>query len=1035
MKKQKVVGVDDMVLLTKITPEAVHDNLKARHVADQIYTYIGNVLISINPYKRLPISGPEHVEMYKGRFAHELPPHIFALAERAYKGMLNDGQDQCVIISGESGAGKTEASKLIMQYIAAVSGKSEGVEKIKKVILESNPLLEAFGNAKTVRNNNSSRFGKYMEIMFDRKGDPVGGRVTNYLLEKSRVVFQQKKERNFHIFYQIIAGASSQQKEDYGLEEPKYFHYLNQSGCFDVENIDDKKEFQETQQAMDFIGFTKENQEEIFRLLAGILWLGNVSFLEKDGKAQVEDSTVIEFASYLLGIDATALEQFLCFRLIQTRGGHGSLIRSPQTSAQAGLIRDSLSKALYDRLFNYIVLKINAAMVSKQSDLVSINVLDIYGFEIFDKNGFEQFCINYVNEKLQQIFIELTLKAEQEEYAKEGIKWEPIKFFNNKIVCDLIEARKPPGIMSLLDDICATTKSMSAEQADGKFQQKLGDVFTSHPHLFSRGVSEFIIKHYAGEVSYNVTGFTEKNNDDLYDTLIETMKMSKCQFYAGLFPENVSSKNKKRPPTSGFKIKNSCSELVVALNKCVPHYIRCIKPNENKKPREMDTKRTVHQIQYLGLIENIRVRRAGFAYRTEYDNFLERFGLLSKLTWPNPWNGNAKDGCVALLNDLNIDEKEWQLGKTKMFLRHPETLFQLEDLKERKFHNAASLIQRKYKQYKLKEYFIELKNTVNDALYQKKERRALSLNKVYLSDYLQYTKNAQLQQVMKEYKNEGGVLFSDEYFKPVRKFMGHRVDKLSLLVTPKSINFIERVKEKKQFVTKVVYKLRIDDIQSISLSTLSDNFIVIHSKKQNTEEMFGENINKTELISVLFDQYRKLTNQDLQINFSDSIQYTSNAKGKKKVAAFIKDKSEKNKLAVLSGSSTKWTVSIASGLPSDSKPKPQEVKVKKQQKSNNTYKQKQVQEEPLGLGIMESVPTNQHVDRPKRPPPSLPKKKEAPKPQVKALFDYDAAADDEITIKEGDIINLIQKSETGWWEGELNGKTGLFPGTYVEHYQ
>ena len=657
---------------------------------------------------------------------------------------------------------------------------------------------------------------------------------------------------------------------------------------------------------------------------------------------------------------------------------------------------------------------------------------------LLNNNAIVHNCINYVNEKLQQIFIELTLKAEQEEYSKEGIKWEPIKFFNNKIVCDLIEARKPPGIMSLLDDICATTKSMSAEQADGKFQQKLGELFTSHPHLHARGVLEFIIKHYAGDVSYNVTGFTEKNNDDLFDTLIETMKFSKCEFYASLFPENVSSKNKKRPPTSGFKIKNSCSDLVIALNKCVPHYIRCIKPNENKKPREMDAKRTTHQIQYLGLIENIRVRRAGFAYRTEYESFLERFGLLSKLTWPSPWKGEAKEGCIALLNDLNIDEKEWQLGKTKIFLRHPETLFQLEDLKERKFHNAASLIQRKYKQYKLKEYFIELRNTVNDALYQKKERRALSLNKQYLSDYLQYSKNAQLQTIMKEYQNEGGVLFSDEFFKPVRKFIGHRVDKLSLLVTPKSINFIERIKEKKQFVTKIVHKIRIDDISSISLSTLSDNFIVIHSKKSNTEEMFGENVNKTELISVLFDQYRKLTNQDLSINFSDSIQYTSNPKGKKKIAAFIKDKTEKNKLALLSGSSTKWTISIATGLPSDSKPKPQEVKVKKQsnnQQQKKTYQQKQVNEEPLGFGVMESVPTTQHVDRPKRPPPSLPKKKEAPKPQVKALFDYDAAANDEITIKEGDIINLIQKSETGWWEGELNGKTGLFPGTYVEQIQ
>jgi myosin I len=586
--------------------------------------------------------------------------------------------------------------------------------------------------------------------------------------------------------------------------------------------------------------------------------------------------------------------------------------------------------------------------------------------------------------------------------------------------------------MSLLDDICATTKSMTAEQADGKFQQKLGELFTSHPHLHARGVQEFIIKHYAGDVSYNVSGFTEKNNDDLFDTLIETMQFSKIAFFASLFPENVSSKNKKRPPTAGFKITSSCSELVIALNKCVPHYIRCIKPNENKKPREMDSKRTIHQIQYLGLIENIRVRRAGFAYRTTYESFLERFGILSKKTWPNPWSGAAKDGCIALLNDLNVDEKEWQLGKTKMFLRHPETLFQLEDLKERMFHNAASLIQRKFKQYKLKAYFIDLRNTVNDNLYQKKERRRLSLNKVYISDYLQYQKNAQLQSVMKEYNNEGGVVFSDEFYKPVRKFIGHRVDMLSLLVTPKSVNFIERVKDKKQFVTKIVHRIKIDEIASVSLSPLCDNFIVIHSKKQNTEEMFGEIVNKTELLSVLYDQYRKITNQALVINFSDSIQFTSNAKGKKKVAAFVKDKTEKAKLAVLSGSSTKWTVTIATGLPADSKPKPVEVKQKKQIKTTQSNQQKPKEQESnnhMGLGVMESIPTQQ--DRPKRPPPNLPKKKES-KPQAKALFDYDATASDELTIKEGDIINIVEKSESGWWEGEINGKVGLFPGNYVE---
>jgi len=544
----------------------------------------------------------------------------------------------------------------------------------------------------------------------------------------------------------------------------------------------------------------------------------------------------------------------------------------------------------------------------------------------------------------------------------------------------------------------------------------------------------------------------KKNNDDLYDTLIECMKASKNSFIVNFFPENTSSKTKQKPTTGGYKIKTSCANLVIALNKCTPHYIRCIKPNENKKPREYDIKRCLHQIQYLGLLENIRVRRAGFAYRTPFDKFVERFAILSKKTWPDPWRGDPKDGCIAILKDLQIDDKEWQIGKTKIFIRHPETLFSLEDRKDRKYHDSASLIQRLWKKYKMKAYYIELRDTAQDLLQYKKQRRRLSINKTYLADYLNYPSNAQLQQVMKPFSSEGGVVFSDEFQKPVRKFFGHRIDKFLCLVTPQSISFIERIKEKKQTIMKIQQKIKISDITGISLSTLCDNYIIIHHTVKDQEELFVENLNKTELISVLNDQFQKTFKKNLPVTISDNVEYRSNNKGKKKGVVWTLDKTEKHKVALISGSSSKWTVTICSGLPADTKPTAIQKKQQPVKKTQTTQK-KEVKKETPSLGVMESAPemvyqenvskiqkkeqevkkveVKQPTPVEKKGGPPLPKKKDN-RPKVVAIYDYESQGADEISLKEGDIIFLIAKSESGWWEGEKNGKKGLFPGNYVE---
>ncbi|XP_076333523.1 LOW QUALITY PROTEIN: unconventional myosin-Ie-like [Tachypleus tridentatus] len=621
-KQIKHTGVDDMVLLSKISEDAIVENLHKRYMADQIFTYIGPVLISVNPFKEMPYFTDKDVELYQGAATYENPPHIYALSDNMYRNMLIDNENQCVIISGESGAGKTVSAKLIMSYIAQVSGGGPRVQHIKEIILESNPLLEAFGNAKTAQNNNSSRFGKYVEIQFSRGGEPEGGKVSNFLLEKSRVVSQNLNERNFHIFYQLCSSATEEIQTNLGITSPDYYFYLNQSGVFTVDGTNDSKDFQETMKAMDVMGMTEENKMNVLKVVAGILHLGNITFLEHENYAVIENDQFLAFPSFLLGIEEEMIETKLTSRVMDSKwGGKSETIEMKLNVEQAAYTRDALAKGLYSRLFDYLIQTVNSAMQTSYSEL-SLGILDIYGFEIFQNNGFEQFCINYVNEKLQQIFIELTLKTEQEEYVEEGIRWKPVEYFNNKVVCELIESKCPPGIISILDDVCATMHAVN-EGADVQLQQKLEKSVGGNAHFQGSG-SGFVIHHYAGVVSYDVDGFCERNRDVLFTDIIQLMQTSDNPFIVNLFPENVSSTIRTRPTTAGSKIRTQANKLVEALTKCTPHYIRCIKPNASKKAHDWDEPRVKHQVEYLGLKENIRVRRAGFAYRRPFDKFLLR---------------------------------------------------------------------------------------------------------------------------------------------------------------------------------------------------------------------------------------------------------------------------------------------------------------------------------------------------------------------------------------------------------------------------
>uniref|UniRef100_A0A3B5K5D1 Myosin IEb n=1 Tax=Takifugu rubripes TaxID=31033 RepID=A0A3B5K5D1_TAKRU len=619
----KVSGVDDMVLLSKITEDAITENLKKRYMDDYIFTYIGPVLISVNPFKQLPYFTDREVELYQGAAQYENPPHIYALADNMYRNMMIDSENQCVIISGESGAGKTVAAKYIMSYVSKVSGGGDRVQVV--VLCPRTPVRET--STSTTRYCNTTWF-HHLRVGRHWSGSPEGtfSAVTDEINCRCWELFRDFLCFTSDLGPQLLSGSSGEQRQNLGITTPDYYFYLNQSGSYTVEDVDDKKEFCDTMEAMSVVGLTADEQDSVLQLVAGILHLGNISFREENNYAVVESQDFLAFPSFLLGISQDGLCCKLTSRIMDSKwGGKTESISVTLNTEQACFTRDALSKALYTRLFDYLVDSVNKAMQKEQEEL-NIGVLDIYGFEIFQKNGFEQFCINFVNEKLQQIFIELTLKAEQEEYVQEGIKWTPIDYFNNKVVCDLIESKlNPPGVMSILDDVCATMHA-KGEGADQTLLQKLQGQVGSHEH-FSSWNRGFIIHHYAGKVSYDVYGFCERNRDVLFNDIIELMQSSEFQFIRALFPENLEAEKRGRPSTASSKIKKQANSLVMTLMKCTPHYIRCIKPNETKRPRDWEENRVKHQVEYLGLRENIRVRRAGYAYRRVFNKFLHRSGF------------------------------------------------------------------------------------------------------------------------------------------------------------------------------------------------------------------------------------------------------------------------------------------------------------------------------------------------------------------------------------------------------------------------
>ncbi|XP_026000994.1 unconventional myosin-Ib isoform X3 [Maylandia zebra] len=763
-----MIGVGDMVLLEPLSEDSFLGNLKKRFDHSEIYTYIGSVVISMNPYRSLPIYTPEKVEEYRNRNFYELSPHIYALADEAYRSLRDQDKDQCILITGESGAGKTEASKLVMSYVAAVCGKGHEVNKVKEQLLQSNPVLEAFGNAKTVRNDNSSRFGKYMDIEFDFKGDPLGGVISNYLLEKSRVVKQPRGERNFHVFYQLLSGASDDTLRKLKLDRDfSKYNYLSLDSAA-VSGLDDAANFRTVRNAMQIVGFMEDEVQSVLELVAAVLKLGNIEFKPESrcngtDESRVKDKNDLKEMCELLGIEQSVLERAFSYRTVEAKM---EKVSTTLNVAQAYYARDALAKNLYSRLFSWLVTRINESIQAQTKARHKVmGVLDIYGFEIFEDNSFEQFIINYCNEKLQQIFIELTLREEQEEYVREGIEWTNIEYFNNAIICDLIENNQN-GILAMLDEECLRPGTVT----DETFLDKLNTICADHQHFESRlnKNSKFLndhslphncfrIQHYAGKVLYRVEGFVDKNNDLLYRDLSQAMYKANHSLIKQLFPEgNPAKVNLKRPLTAGFQFRASVGTLMRNLQTKNPNYIRCIKPNDKKASHIFTDSLVRHQVRYLGLMENVRVRRAGYAFRQPYEPCLERYKMLCKRTWPH-WKGPAREGVEVLMADLQIPTEEISYGRSKIFIRNPRTLFFLEEKRKQCLQDLATLIQKIYRGWKCRTHFLLMKKSqiVVAAWYrryaqQKKYRNIKSATTMVQS----YTRGWQARKLLRELKHQ-----------------------------------------------------------------------------------------------------------------------------------------------------------------------------------------------------------------------------------------------------------------------------------------
>ncbi|KAM9853201.1 myosin VIIAa isoform 2-T2 [Aulostomus maculatus] len=712
MHPTSIHGVEDMIRLGDLNEAGILRNLLIRYREKLIYTYTGSILVAINPYQLLPIYTADQIRLYTNKKIGEMPPHIFAIADNCYFNMQRNNRDQCCIISGESGAGKTESTKLILQFLAAISGQHSWIEQ---QVLEANPILEAFGNAKTIRNDNSSRFGKYIDIHFNKRGAIEGAKIEQYLLEKSRVCRQAYDERNYHIFYCMLKGMTADEKKKLGLSKATDYTYLTIGKCTVCDGRDDMKEYSNIRSAMKVLMFTDRENWEISKLLAAILHMGNLRYEARTydnlDACEVVQSPHLTTAATLLEVNGKDLMNCLTSRTLITRG---ETVSTPLSMEQALDVRDAFVKGIYGRLFVWIVDKINAAIYkppSSQPKAIrrSIGLLDIFGFENFTINSFEQLCINFANENLQQFFVRHVFKLEQEEYNLEHINWQHIEFTDNQDALDMI-AIKPMNIISLIDEESRFPKGTDTTMLNKlNFQHKLNTYYIPPKNNYE---TQFGIQHFAGVVYYETRGFLEKNRDTLYGDIIQLVHSSKNKFIKQIFQADVAmgAETRKRSPTLSSQFKRSLELLMRTLSVCQPFFVRCIKPNEYKKPMLFDRELCVRQLRYSGMMETIRIRRAGYPIRYTFVEFVDRYRVLMPGVKPAYKQEDLRGTCERIAEAVLGRDDDWQMGKTKIFLKdHHDMLLEIE--RDKAITDKVILIQKVVRGFKDRSNFLRMRKS------------------------------------------------------------------------------------------------------------------------------------------------------------------------------------------------------------------------------------------------------------------------------------------------------------------------------------
>lgn len=666
MHGTSIDSVEDMASLGDLHEGAIMYNIKQRYSKDLIYTYIGSIVAALNPYKTIPgIYDDEVILRYKGVPIGELPPHVFALANEAYESLWKKDRNQVCLISGESGAGKTESTKHILKFLSYLSNEvaskigGENSSNFEVMIAESSPILEAFGNAKTVYNNNSSRFGKFISVQFNTSGVIEGGKTLDYLLEKNRVVRVNAQERSFHIFYNIVSG---EMDPKYCLTpNPDAYHYLRMSGVSKVDTIDDAKDWEDIRRAFGIMSFSDEQQDIIIRILSAILNLGNLEFITAGG-AQVGNSDVLKTVAGLLEIDAEPLGDVLTQ---QTRTLRGEVITTPLDVGQATDSRDSLSMGLYSRLFKWLILKINVSLKGAET-FHSIGVLDIFGFENFAENFLEQFNINYANEKLQQYFNRHIFSLEQLEYEREGIPWSEIEFVDNGECLDMIERKM--GVISLMDEESKMQRGTDESLLNKLHGKAVASPFYIKPRIM-KGAGQFGIKHYAGDVMYEIATLVEKNRDTFREDVGEVLMASQSDFVFDLFETKAAASGRstsRKKATLCVQFKDSLVSLMKLLSEANPYFVRCLKPNMEKVRGNFKDEIVINQLRYSGMLETVRIRRLGFPVRRLFEDFLFRYRAL---TPGMDKSAPETEQASAVMDKIDPTKKNWKVGHTKIFYR------------------------------------------------------------------------------------------------------------------------------------------------------------------------------------------------------------------------------------------------------------------------------------------------------------------------------------------------------------------------------